>query len=131
MKWYFMDVLACPVCKSYGQDLLLYPIEVVEEDVNVDIEKLRCRSYCAYKNTNPSEVPISVCMECARKRIVTGVIICMKCGRWYPILDSIPVMLDDEYRDMKVYKLFAKKYLEKIPSNIRKLMKNPPLESLI
>ncbi len=130
MKWYFVDLLACPVCKASGEKLLVYPIEEVEEEPPPDIEKIKCKYYCSYKRTKPENVPLEVCKECARKRIRAGVIVCLNCGRWYPIIDEIPVMLDDEYRDMKVYNRFAKKYLARIPENVKKTMKIPSLNEL-
>jgi len=33
--------------------------------------------------------------------IKTGLLFCTECKRWYPIIDTIPQMLPDEYRDEK------------------------------
>ena len=33
--------------------------------------------------------------------IESGVLFCKKCNRWYPIIDTIPQMLPDDYRDKK------------------------------
>jgi uncharacterized protein YbaR (Trm112 family) len=33
--------------------------------------------------------------------IETGILFCEECNRWYPIIDTIPQMLPDEYRDEK------------------------------
>ncbi|MFX0038232.1 MAG: Trm112 family protein [Promethearchaeota archaeon] len=33
--------------------------------------------------------------------IKTGILFCTKCKRWYPIIDTIPQMLPDKYRDEK------------------------------
>ncbi len=130
MKWYFMDLLACPVCKASGDKLLLHPIEVVEEEVEIQVERIRCRDYCAYLRKPASEVDLETCRKCVKKRIVTGIIICTNCGRWYPIIDGIPVMLDDEYRDMKVYRLFYKKYMDRVPEEIKETLKIPSLHEL-
>ncbi|MEB3759943.1 MAG: Trm112 family protein [Desulfurococcales archaeon] len=130
MKWYFLDVLACPVCKAYGEKLVLYPINEVEEDTTIDVEKVRCRDYCGLHRKPVSEVSIEECKKCVKKRIITGLIICTSCGRWYPIINRIPVMLDDKYRDLKLYRKFLKEYQDKIPDNIKKLMKNPDPGSL-
>ncbi|TFG13180.1 MAG: hypothetical protein EU535_05275 [Promethearchaeota archaeon] len=40
--------------------------------------------------------------------IETGIIFCPKCKRWFPIIDTIPQMLPDEYRDEKVELEFLK-----------------------
>ena len=33
--------------------------------------------------------------------IKSGILFCKKCGRWYPIIETIPQMLPDNYRDKK------------------------------
>jgi len=33
--------------------------------------------------------------------IESGILFCSKCNRWYPIIDTIPQMLPDKYRDEK------------------------------
>ena len=33
--------------------------------------------------------------------ILSGILHCTKCNRWYPIIDTIPQMLPDEYRNEK------------------------------
>ena len=33
--------------------------------------------------------------------IETGILFCSKCKRWYPIINTIPQMLPDKYRDQK------------------------------
>jgi len=40
--------------------------------------------------------------------IESGLLYCKNCNRWYPIIDSIPQMLPDEYRDEKKDKEFLK-----------------------
>jgi uncharacterized protein YbaR (Trm112 family) len=35
------------------------------------------------------------------EKVIAGVILCDKCGRFYPIIDEIPVMLPDELRNKK------------------------------
>ncbi len=131
MRFYFADVLACPVCKASGEKLLIHPVEVEEAEPPEDIEALRCRNYCAYHRRPAQEVPIEECRKCSSKRIKTGVIVCLNCGRWYPILEYIPVMLDDEYIDLKLYRKFASKYLDRIPGSVRSLMKKPDPSSLL
>ncbi len=127
-----MDILACPVCKAAGPDLILYPIEVIDdENAKINPEKVKCRFYCAYTRGDPESVPIENCRECVRKRIRVGVIVCRRCGRWYPILDEIPVMLDDKFRDEKLYRKFAREYAGAIPKRIRELMRIPALDSLL
>ncbi len=40
--------------------------------------------------------------------IETGMIFCSECMRWYPIIETIPQMLPDEYRDEKAEIQFLK-----------------------
>ncbi len=40
--------------------------------------------------------------------INTGLLFCEECKRWYPIIESIPQMLPDEYRDEKAEIQFLK-----------------------
>jgi uncharacterized protein YbaR (Trm112 family) len=49
--------------------------------------------------------------------IVSGIIICSKCNRWYPIIDEIPHMLPDDLREEKEDVAFLRKWKEKIPRN--------------
>ena len=128
MKFFVGDLLACPVCKS--TNLLIHPLEIIEEEVSIDPAKIKCKNYCHYTKKKASEVPLDVCRECVRKRIKTGVIICLDCGRWYPIIDTIAIMLDDEYRDKKFDRKFIKEYYSRIPENIKPLMKIPDINSL-
>ena len=123
MKFFIGDLLACPVCKS--RDLLIHPIEVGEEEAGVEPERVKCRTYCHYLRRPASQVPIDVCRVCVRKRIVHGVIVCRSCGRWYPIVDTIAVMLGDDYRDKRVDRDFLRRFWERLPEEVRALMKNP------
>ena len=52
------------------------------------------------------------------EEITSGVIVCPKCNRWYPIRDEIPEMLPDELRDEKDELPFMKKWKEKFPKEI-------------
>ena len=47
--------------------------------------------------------------------IVSGILICAKCSRWYPIIDEIPHMLPDDLREEKEDVAFLRKWKEKIP----------------
>ncbi|MEW5841124.1 Trm112 family protein [Nitrososphaera sp.] len=50
--------------------------------------------------------------------ISAGVLYCEMCGRYYPIIDGIPVMLPDELRDKKRDTGFLERWSEKLPSKI-------------
>ncbi|TFF85559.1 MAG: hypothetical protein EU517_01480 [Promethearchaeota archaeon] len=40
--------------------------------------------------------------------IKTGILFCSECKRWFPIIDTIPQLLPDEYRDEKIELEFLK-----------------------
>lgn len=42
--------------------------------------------------------------------IKSGILFCSECKRWYPIIDTIPQMLPDKYRDEKEDKAFLKNH---------------------
>ena len=52
--------------------------------------------------------------------IKEGVLFCLQCSRFYPIIGEIPVMLPDELRDKEKDIQFLQKWHEKIPSKIIK-----------
>ena len=49
------------------------------------------------------------------EEIVSGIIICTKCNRWYPVIDEIPHMLPDDLREEKEDLAFLQRWNEKIP----------------
>ncbi len=50
--------------------------------------------------------------------IETGLIVCSKCQRYYPIRRTIPVMLPDDLRKKEEDLKFLSSYKEKIPIEI-------------
>ncbi|EZQ03825.1 MULTISPECIES: Trm112 family protein [Acidianus] len=116
MKYRLMDILACPICKDFPLDLIVFS----EREVNrtIDQKKPFCELYCAYKKTDVKNVPNPPCEECIRKEIVEGVLYCKKCGRWYPISDEIPRMLPDKLRNRNEDLEFLRKNKEHLPDYI-------------
>jgi len=53
-----------------------------------------------------------------KEEVTSGVIVCPKCNRWYPIIDEIPHMLPDELRDGKDDLPFLKKWKRNFPVSI-------------
>jgi uncharacterized protein YbaR (Trm112 family) len=49
-----------------------------------------------------------------------GILFCTKCGRYYPIIEEIPVMLPDELRKRQTDLEFLKKWQSKIPEKVIK-----------
>ena len=50
--------------------------------------------------------------------IVEGVLTCSQCGRYYPIIDEIPVMLPDNLRNKKEDLGFLEKWSSKLPDHL-------------
>jgi uncharacterized protein YbaR (Trm112 family) len=123
LRYYFLELLACPLCKTHP--LKLYVIEERESEEGPDPASVKCKEYCGYLNKKADEVPIDVCKECVKKEVITGLLICPRCGRWYPIVEGIPYMLPDEYRIKRVDKEFIKRYWSSLPEDVKSLMKIP------
>ena len=47
-----------------------------------------------------------------------GALFCLKCSRFFPIIEEIPIMLPDELRDKKQEMEFLKKYKDTLPEKI-------------
>ncbi len=45
--------------------------------------------------------------------IESGLLFCTKCNRWYPIMETIPMLLSDEFRDEEKEKTFLSRAIEK------------------
>jgi uncharacterized protein YbaR (Trm112 family) len=123
MRYYFFELLACPVCKN--PNLLLHSIVEEEREVKVDVVKVRCRRRCSLYWRNADETPLELCQKCVHRDIVEGVIVCTNCGRWYPIISSIPVMMNDKYRNPKEDMEFMRRNASRIPEHIRREMRIP------
>ncbi len=50
--------------------------------------------------------------------VVDGVLLCPECGRYYPIVEEIPVMLPDNLRNKKEDLAFLEKWSSNLPPNI-------------
>jgi len=130
MKYRFMDIAACPMCKHFP--LELYVIETKEypereDQIKALLEKYKpplCELYC-YKLQTPVGKPIkelkgdeTPCHECLKIEVAIGVIYCPNCNRWYPIIDEIPRMLPDNLRKREEDLNFLRKYADKLPDKI-------------
>ena len=56
--------------------------------------------------------------EAKEDLISEGVLICSKCGRYYPIIDEIPVMLPDELRSKDEDLQFLRRWGAKLPPEV-------------
>lgn len=50
--------------------------------------------------------------------VVDGVLLCSECGRYYPIVEEIPIMLPDALRSKKEDLGFLEKWKDKLPQGI-------------
>ncbi len=132
MKFRFMDIAACPVCRHFPLELYVIETRVYPRDEEVKkllevYEPPLCELYC-YRLKQPIGEPIekvkeeirskNLCFECLKTEVVTGVIYCPNCGRWYPIIDEIPRMLPDELRKKSEDLRFLRKYADRLPEKI-------------
>ena len=118
MKYRLLNLLACPHCKHFP--LRLYVIELKEYERKLPTNPPLCDLYCGYLDKYLNELTsMPPCEECIKKEIVTAVLYCLKCNRWYPVIDEIPRMLPDHYRNKNEDLKFLRKYSDKIPSEIR------------
>ncbi|PNV81377.1 MAG: hypothetical protein C0179_02985 [Fervidicoccus sp.] len=121
MKYRLMDVLACPMCKSFPLELII--IEKEQRDRELPSQPPLCEIYCSYTQKYLKEMEEKPpCEECFKYEIKTAVLYCKNCGRWYPVINGIPHMLPDYIRkDEKKRELeFLKKFADKLPEKIVK-----------
>ena len=114
-----MDILACPICKNFPLELYVFKVKNINRKTE-DIDKPLCELYCGFKDKYVKDLDDMPCNECMGKEIVSGILYCSKCGRWYPIEDEIPRMLPDDLRDRDEDIKFLAKYKDKIPEKILK-----------
>ena len=81
---------------------------------------VKCEVYCSYHDDNVNNLSSTNCVDCYTYEITDGLLICNECGRWYPIIDDIPLMLPDSLRDRKRESIFLEKWKDKIPETIIK-----------
>ncbi len=55
-----------------------------------------------------------------KEEIEEGMLLCGSCGRWYPIIETIPHMLPDDLRDVAEDKGFLIKWGKKVPERVSK-----------
>ncbi len=62
--------------------------------------------------------PLELIVFEEKEEIVSGILICRECLRWYPIIDEFPCLLPDDLRDKEEDIAFLKKWKDKIPREI-------------
>src|SRR5215475_9977432 len=93
MRKSMLDLLACPIDKYYP--LELFEINIKRGDNN--------------NKTDDDSI------------ISEGILFCVKCYRFYPIIDEIPVLLPDELREKQKDIDFLQKWHDKIPPKVIKI----------
>jgi len=116
MKYRLMDLLACPMCKTFPLKLTIFEEYSIEPPHKI----MKCELFCAYHGNFIKELENTNCHECYSKEIQYGILECPSCGRWYPIEEDIPRMLPDELRKAEEDIDFLKKWKDKISENILK-----------
>ncbi len=117
MKYRLLDLLACPMCKHFPLQLLVFSERKYKREVTIEKTPV-CEELCGYRKVKIKDLKDAPCKECLQLEVVTGILICEKCNRWYPIIDEIPRMLPDDLRDSKEDLGFLKKYSNLIPRRI-------------
>ena len=62
--------------------------------------------------------PLELYVFVEKDEIEEGLLVCTKCYRWYPIIETIPHMLPDELRNKDEDLSFMEKWKDKIPAEI-------------
>jgi len=114
LKYRLMDLLACPICKTFPLQLIVFNQHNTESSNAIN----SCDEYCSYndrKIDDQKSEDVLDCKGCLQINIVEGILICKGCYRWYPIIEEIPHMLPDELRNEIEDLKFLSKNKEKIP----------------
>ncbi len=116
-----MDILACPICKNFPLRLIVFE---EEEGEGKEVEEVICELFCGYHQIFISKLNkerlLEDCKRCFKVIIKEAIIICDRCGRWYPVSEEIPRMMPDELRKEEDDKKFLERYKEKIPEKVLK-----------
>jgi len=86
-----LDVLACPACHHHPLKLEVHSEEEVEWSGQRPTRPL-CERYCAL-NGGPLPEDPETCVECMRRDVVAGSLVCERCGRRYGISEGVPDLL--------------------------------------
>jgi len=121
MKYRLLDLLCCPLCKHWPLKLEVFDKNVYKGR-KLEGKKPLCRELCAFKGEKIEEGKEDYpCDECITVEVSYGILLCEKCGTWYPIVEEIPVMLVPEKRKHKPYLELYEKWKEKAPEKYKNL----------
>lgn len=116
-----MDILACPIDKTFPLELVVFSESKVEK-IRQKPDRVVCEEYCGLnrKYTRELQLRVDDCLNCMRREVSEGLLICPKCNRWYPIIEEIPHMLPDELRDAREDLAWLEKHRDKAPERVLK-----------
>jgi uncharacterized protein YbaR (Trm112 family) len=69
--------------------------------------------------------PLELMVFDEKEEIEQGMLVCNSCGRWYPIIETIPHMLPDDLRERREDTEFLEKWKGKVPESV--LMEGKPV----
>ncbi|MEM2006632.1 MAG: Trm112 family protein [Sulfolobales archaeon] len=122
MRYVLLNLLACPMCKSFPLKLLVFEEGVIDKKLSVKTPF--CDLYCGLKSSYLKDLKVEElnCSECVKHDVLWGILHCSNCGRWYPVIDGIPFMYPDDLRAKPRIKSkeeqFISRYADKIPLEI-------------
>lgn len=64
--------------------------------------------------------PLELLVFAEKEEVDEGVLLCSGCGRWYPIIETIPHMLPDDLRDANEDRGFLEKWRAVMPEGVLK-----------
>ncbi|HRR53800.1 MAG TPA: Trm112 family protein [Candidatus Methanomethylicus sp.] len=64
--------------------------------------------------------PLELLVFAEKEEIDEGVLLCSGCGRWYPIIETIPHMLPDDLRDANEDRGFLERWRAVMPEVVLK-----------
>ncbi|MDW7977680.1 MAG: Trm112 family protein [Candidatus Caldarchaeum sp.] len=114
MKYRLMDILACPMCRSFPLKLSVFE----HRDIHRPDKVRKCELYCGFHRGFVKDLAETECVRCYGFEVGSGLLECSSCGRWYPIVDDIPRMLPDDLRDRKLERKFVEKWQGRLPERV-------------
>jgi uncharacterized protein len=127
-----LDILACPIDKTYPLELIELNVKELEKEEENDKVKENHHSLNRNEKNNPIVKKKNNDNNGGENKakdeikqnedvfiiVIDGILYCKKCSRFYPIIDEIPIMLPDELREKEKDLQFLTKWKHSIPEEI-------------
>ncbi len=123
MRYALLNLVLCPMCKNFP--LRLHVFDSRKLNIEFKVSTPFCDEYCGLKGKYIKDLKVEElnCRECVKEDIIAGVLYCTSCGRWYPIVEGIPMMYPDDLRRKGKIKereeRFLKTYWDYLPDEIK------------